>query len=181
MKRMLISLMVVAATTLGAVAMVPAGAATPYSSAGITLSNTSPAAGGTTTATAKGYQPGDVVKFSLDSTQVGTATADANGVAVDTITIPVGSAVGSQHSVTASGVDVTGAPLVQSAKLTVSGGSSTAPTVAAGTTGTTPASTHALPTTGAAHVTGMLATGAAAVVVGLLIVMAVRRRRLQNA
>jgi LPXTG-motif cell wall-anchored protein len=137
-----------------------------------TASPASVAPGGKVVVSGDGFLPHEQVKGTLHSTPValGTETADANGKATFSITVPADLAPGA-HSVElvgdTSGVEVTAA-------ITVTG--------AAGTTGTTVAATNAegtassageLPRTGSSE---PAVAGLALLAAGIGLVLATRRR-----
>jgi hypothetical protein len=84
----------------------PAPAATPGTTPRVTSSATLTRAGSEVTLVARGFVPGERVTFVLHSDPVvlGTAVADADGVATLTVTLPAGVPAG-QHTVVATGVD----------------------------------------------------------------------------
>ncbi|MHA7271054.1 family 20 glycosylhydrolase [Arthrobacter sp. HLT1-20] len=131
---------------------------------GIGLSADSVAAGGKLTITGKGFKPGTSATFTLHSTPVnlGTATVDAQGIAVLSVSLPAGVAVG-QHSIVIDGVGVDGQARQLRTGLTITAAVTTPTT----TPGTSPASTAT--TTPAAD--DLANTGANATVLGGLAVL----------
>jgi hypothetical protein len=119
--------------------------------------------GGTVSVSSDGWAPGSLVTVTLDSTPVvlGTLTADSSGHIEGTFTVPSNAALGT-HSVVLSGTDPTGAPRTVSQTLIV---------VAATTSGPTLAFTGS-------NNSGMIAgIGSVAVVAGVALVVAARKRR----
>lgn len=133
--------------------------ASPYTSGGGTISPANPAPGGSCTVTGTGFKPDSSVAVQILSTPVHLAsvTADANGLATATVTIPASFASGSAHTIQLVGLDSTGAEYAVSIPVTL------------GSTGT------ALPKTGTNL--GYLWFGVMALVLGVLLVVVARRRR----
>lgn len=123
--------------------------------------------GGTVTFRAKIFRPGSSVLFRLFSTPVelGSAIADANGVATLTATIPANTPVGN-HVVKASGIAPDGSPLTVSVPLVV------ATKVVNGV-----AVVDDVARTGSSNALPLARTGVAAVAVGGLLVVIARKRR----
>lgn len=136
----------------------PGVACTPFS---ITVTTT--AAGSTFTIHLTGFKPGAPVDVVIHSTplDLGTFTADAAGAVTATLTLPSSFPAGA-HTITASGVNPAGAPLILSAPLTVTAAAST---VAASTAAGLPFTGFEL---GAASLlgVGLLGAGSLAVVSG---------------
>lgn len=88
-----------------------------------TVSNTSPAPGGTLTLTGSGFRPNSAVTIEIHSTVqvLGTATANANGVVSARVTIPAGMLAGTAHTLVITGVDAAGRPRVVSIPVTLAG------------------------------------------------------------
>jgi LPXTG-motif cell wall-anchored protein len=126
----------------------------------LVLSVTSAPPGGNVTATAKTHKVGALVTFRFLSTPVvvGTATADANGVATLTFKVPADATAG-QHHVESTGTGTNDQALTQSAAITVTGG----------TSGT-------VPKTGANSTKPMAEIGVGALALGGLFVLIARRR-----
>lgn len=84
------------------------------------------APGGKLTITGTGFKPGSKVSFTLHSTPVllGTATADAKGVATLAVTLPADVAAGA-HSIVVDGVGVDGKPRQLSIALTITAAATT--------------------------------------------------------
>jgi hypothetical protein len=134
--------------------------------ASLTVDDPTVQPGQTVTATATGFQPGSVVTFTFLGAVVGTAVADANGVAVLTFDVPPGLAPGA-YTLTASGIAPDGSPLEVTTTLTV---------VAAGTDATADTSrTDGLARTGT-DVEDLLRVGAVLIAFGAVLVLAVRKR-----
>ena len=112
---------------LGAVVLIaaagPAGAQDyPPGGDDVAVSDSSVEPGQPITISAQIFQPGTSVTFTLFSAPVvlGTATADANGVATITATIPTTAAAGT-HTIEASGIGADGQPLTVTQTITVLG------------------------------------------------------------
>ena len=134
----------------------------------LTLSDTTLVGGQPVTITAGSFLEGATVSFSFasDPVTLGSATANADGRATLTASIP-GNASPGQHTITASGDSVDG-PLLVSSTVTVSGGAAD-----------TPATTSAaeLPPTGVGDATSMAAIVAViALALGGALLFIVRRR-----
>ena len=82
----------------------------------LTLSPGSAAPGSQVTATAQSFEPGSTVSFELNGV-LGTATADASGVATLTFTVP--DLAPGEYTVTATGTGADGEPLTVESTLTV--------------------------------------------------------------
>lgn len=85
---------------LAAVAMValaPAAHAQYEPGGGTSVSDSTVTRGQTITVTADGCQPGDDVTFYFDGDPAGSATADANGVATGSVTIPDNASFGAHE------------------------------------------------------------------------------------
>lgn len=140
-----------------------AGAQTypPADTPSVEASDTTPAPGQQITLTADGFLPGSSSTFTLFSAPVvlGTATANAQGVASLTTAIPANTTPGS-HRVEVSGTGANGQPLTVVLPITVTG--------AAGSNLPTTGTDSALPLTQIAI--GVMAFG------GLMVVMANKRR-----
>ncbi|MET0728661.1 MAG: LPXTG cell wall anchor domain-containing protein [Acidimicrobiales bacterium] len=108
------------------------------------------------------------VTFTMFSAPVvlGTATANAEGVATLTATIPSGTATGT-HTIEATGMGADGQPLMVSTKIEV---------MAAGGTGAAN-----LPTTGSSSTTPMTQVAVAAIAGGGLLVLLANKRRTTKA
>jgi len=128
----------------------------------IAVSDSTVVAGQPITVTACCFAPGSTVTFTLEGLVVGTATADANGVATLTFTMPdLGPGT---YRLEASGTGADGQPLVVSTTLTVGG------------TGRG-AGSGALPTTGSDSSLPMSQIGIGAVAGGGLLVLLAKKRR----
>lgn len=140
----------------------PAAVAQTYGSGNLTLSVANPPPGTPVDLTETGFKPGSPVDNTIASSPIslGTATADAAGVARLTVTIPASLAAGSTHTITASGVAPDGSPLALSATITLGVGSSPAPLVVTG-----------------ARVAQTVGAGALLVALGAMMVTYVRRLR----
>jgi LPXTG-motif cell wall-anchored protein len=122
-------------------------------------------AGTAQTFSAGGFKVGSLVTFVLHSDPVtlGTATADSNGTATGTFTIPANTPVGT-HTVTAQGVDPAGnARVVTSGSFTV--------VAAAAVNNGAPART------GASNTVPLTSAGAGLVLAGGALVVVAQRRR----
>lgn len=139
----------------------------------LTASRTAVGPGDPITFEAKGFK--GVVDFTLfsDPVDLGSATANADGVAVLNTTIPVDTAPG-QHTVVASGLDLNGNPTSVSIALTVSGEVQSAGDEAAGGDD---AASGGLPRTGSDKSFPLARAGAVLVVAGGVLVLIARRRR----
>jgi hypothetical protein len=106
----------------------------PPSSGTLHVSSGTVAAGGAVSVSGTGCAAGGTVTFTIGSTSVGTTTADGTGAFSGTVTVPSGST--GTVTITSTCNDPTGAPLVLTATVTVTGGlpftgsSSTVPGVA---------------------------------------------------
>jgi LPXTG-motif cell wall-anchored protein len=127
----------------------------------LVASDSTVAPGQQVTFTARTFQPGSTVTFTLfsDPVRLGTATAASNGVATLTAAIPATTAAGS-HRVDATGTGATGSPLTVSTALVVS------------SNGAAP-----LPTTGSSNTLPLATAGVVALALGGLILLVARRRR----
>jgi LPXTG-motif cell wall-anchored protein len=139
----------------------------------VTVDDVTPHPCQSVTITAGTYTTGSTVDFSLDSgaTSLGSAAADASGVATLTAAIPEGTQSGS-HKVTASGTTATG-PLTQSITVDVSGscaGAAATPVTTAGASGR-------LPKTGSNSTMPLARAAALLMAVGGMLLLATRRRR----
>ncbi|CAN5528248.1 hypothetical protein BH20ACT2_BH20ACT2_15350 [soil metagenome] len=164
----------VLAALVVALMVAPAVAQTyPPPAEGITISNTTVVPGQSVTVTATGYAPGTAVGFVFlsDPVDLGSVTADANGVARLTFNVPADADPG-EHTVTASGLGADGSPLVQSVNLTVVG-----PDGAAGGQGT---GRRPLPRTGTDASIGLGQLGAGLLAAGGIAVLAARKRRVHT-
>ncbi len=154
---------VVAVVAVGVVVGVVAGPAVadPYGSGAASVSVSDPAPGSSVTVSGSGFRPDSSVTVQILSTPVflATVTADANGVATAQVRIPAGFAVGTAHHLELVGVASSGAARTVSVPVTLG---------PPGTAGT------ALPRTGMTWTA--LGLGAAAVVLGVLLVVMRRRR-----
>lgn len=140
----------------------------PPGTVSLTASTTAPGPGDPITFEAEGFQ--GEVDFTLfsDPVDLGSATANAEGVAVLNTTIPVDTAPG-QHTVVASGLDLSGNPTSASIALTVAGEVQSA--------GDEAASGGDLPRTGSDKSFPLVRAGAVLVVAGGVLVLIARRRR----
>lgn len=147
----------------GTAAAQDADAYPPTPAESLTVSDTTPAPGQSITITACCFMPGTTVTFTLFSAPVvlGTATADAGGVATLVATIPADTTPGT-HTIEATGIGIDGAPLTVTQTITVvAAGQSAAP----------------LPTTGSGSTTPMTQVALAAIAGGGLLVLLANRRR----
>lgn len=121
-----------------------------------TLSQSSAAPGGSLTVSGGGFAGNSTVTISIASTPtvIGTTTANASGAFTVTVTIPSSISPG-VHTISASGVDPAGAPLVLTASITVT----SSPTSPSGAT-----SASGLPNTGTNVAIGV---GAALILIAL--------------
>jgi hypothetical protein len=144
-----------------------AGAQTYSGGASLVVDDPTVRPGEPVTATASGFQPGSVVTFTLLGDVVGTAIADADGVATITFDMPSDLAPG-EYMLVASGVAPDGSPLEVTTTITV---------VAAGTEATADTSRRddPLARTGS-DVQGLLRVGAVMLTLGAVLVLAVRKR-----
>jgi LPXTG-motif cell wall-anchored protein len=165
MLKKLLSLTAIALMALGFTASVAGAQPYPPAANSITIDDSSTAPGQKVTLVAKTFAPGATVTFTLFSAPVvlGTATADASGVATLVATIPAGAAVGT-HTVEASGNNAAGAPLVVSLTLTVAA-----------------AAAAPLPTTGSNSTLPLAQLGLGVLAVGGLLVLVAKRRRNEHA
>jgi hypothetical protein len=175
---------ILVALTLVTVAPSASAAVPPYP-AGCTvqLSKVSAFPGDQLTVTASGYPVGSVVTFVLDrpgqgnpppqsgngAVTLGSATADANGVATLVFTLPIGTKPG-QHVVTASGQPAGTCDQLVSTVLMVD-----AATVATSTPPATSAGTGTLPRTGT-NSAELIQLALVLIAVGGLITLATRKR-----
>jgi hypothetical protein len=132
----------------------------PVTGGDLSVSNDAVAPGDTVTVTGDGFAPGADVVITVHSTAIDLATvsADGSGAIGTTVTIPSGLAAGS-HTLTATGPDPAGGSHVLSQSITVSD------------------SGPSLAFTGGS-VIGLGSVAVAVLVVGGLLVMVTRRRRL---
>lgn len=130
----------------------------------LTLSDSTVTVGQEVTASASTFEPGSSVAFEINP-PLGSATADVNGVATLTFTVP--DLAPGDHTVTASGTGTDGAPLTVSATLTIVGESA-----GAGGAGGGP-----LPATGNDSSVPLARIGAVLLAGGALAVLAARKRR----
>jgi hypothetical protein len=130
----------------------------------VAVSDGSVEGGQSITVSAQIFQPGTPVSFTLFSAPVvlGTATADANGVATLTATIPAGVAPGT-HTIEASGTGANGQPLTVTQSITVADAST-----GAGSN---------LPSTGSSSTIPMSRVALAGIAGGGLLVLLANRRR----
>lgn len=124
MKRALCSCLLALGVLLGLALTSGPVSAVPYGSSGLTLSTYTPTAGGHETIIAKGYRPGSRVTILIErpSVVLGSAAANANGVATRTVRIPDSLRPGSVHVIEVKGSGPTGSSLVESATVTIRGG-----------------------------------------------------------
>jgi titin len=157
-----------AATT--SVGIVHAQPPYPPTAPGDSESSSTACAGCAVTTTWSGYAPGSTVTIEFFSTPVilGGATADANGTATFDATIPSGASPG-EHKFVGTGVDPQGKPLTESLQILITGPSPV--------TGTPGASELAKTGTDLLAPAGL---GAAALGVGALLFLAIRRRSVSN-
>lgn len=115
-----IGILALAAGPAAAQACYPIGQGTPTCPAppGLTVSDDTLVAGQSFTATARGFRPGTLVTFTIDGVVLGTAIADAQGVASATLTIPAGIGAG-RRTLVATGIGADGRPLVLSLVITI--------------------------------------------------------------
>lgn len=170
LRRMLVIAAATAALVVGAA---PAGAQQyPPSNNSVTIDDVTPHPCQAVTITAATYSPGSTVEFTLASTltALGSATADANGVATLTAAIPDGTEPG-DHTITATGTSENG-PLSQSITVDVVGNCA-----GEATKTTTADATGALPKTGSNSTMPLARTAALLMAVGGVLLLATRRRR----
>jgi hypothetical protein len=106
-----------------------------YQSVGISVKPASPAPGASAVVTAAGFKPGGSVTVLISDsrcqpsscsnskvllTKLGRVHANANGVAIDRVTIPKKFALGSKHTVEARGVSDQGRALTEFTTVTLS-------------------------------------------------------------
>jgi len=98
----------------------PAARASYSSDGGLSLSNSAPAPGGSTTVTSSGWKPSSEVTITLHSTPVVLATvkADATGSVNAAVTIPSSASTGT-HTIELAGTSSAGAPQTMSTPITV--------------------------------------------------------------
>lgn len=110
------------------VLMAPAAMATYSGDGGITVTPSTPSAGGSVTIDSSGWMHDTDVTITLHSNPVvlGTVTADANGDVHAVETIPAGTAAGA-HTIELTGTDSTGAPRDVSTAITVGSGGGSLP------------------------------------------------------
>jgi hypothetical protein len=163
----------IAGALLGLLALAagPAHAQTYSGGATITVSDGTVAPGQPVTATATGFAPDSGVDFTLfsDPVSLGTATADADGVATLTFTMP--DVAPGEHQLVASGVGPDGAPLQVATTITVLASAD----AAADLGGTGQPSGSELARTGS-DVDDALRFGAILLAVGGAILLGVRKR-----
>jgi len=126
------------------------------------------APGAEATFTAKVFRPGSSVTFTLTSDPVvlGSAIADANGVATLRTRLPANTTPG-RHTVTASGIDPEGRPQSIAMSITVTGAATDA--------------ARGLARTGASGATDLSRVAIAALAGGGLLVLASKKRRTRMA
>lgn len=97
-----------------------------YSSPSITASDTTPAPGGSVAVKGTGFRPDSSVTVEIHSVAVVLAqlSADADGDASTTVTVPSTFAAGSSHEITLSGLDPAGASHVDSVPIVLSSATS---------------------------------------------------------
>jgi hypothetical protein len=163
--------MVVAATVaLGLLAAPAAAQQYPPAQNSLTVSDTTPTPGQTVDITVQTCLPGSSVTVTLDSDQVvlGTAVADAAGVARLSATIPANTSLGA-HTIIAQCTGADGAPLKLTASITV---------VAAGGSAPGSGAAGALPRTGDDSSLPLARIGLAlAAVGGVITAIAAKRRK----
>jgi hypothetical protein len=138
MQRRVIGIVLVAVAAVGlgvGLSMSGAATGTPYQPAGISVKPTSPAPGASAIVTAAGFKPGGSVTVIISNsrcqpgscagqkvffTSLGRVRANANGIAIDRVTIPKKFALGSQHTVEARGVSDHGSARTESTTITLS-------------------------------------------------------------
>lgn len=137
----------------------------PPSAANLTVSDSTPGAGGQVTVTGTGFAPGANVVITFESTPVtlATVTADAGGAFSTVVTIPANATPGA-HTIKATGAGAGGGTLVLSAQVTVGG-----------------ASGGTLAKTGANGILPLLLVAAGLVLVGGVLIVSVRRRQTPQA
>ncbi len=134
----------------------------------IVVSDASVTAGQTVTATAEVFEPGSTVTFtftlSSGAVVLGTAVADASGVATLTFVVPSTATAGT-HTVEASGTGADGLPLTVLTTVEVAGA----------------AAAGGLPTTGSSNTMSLTQAALAALVGGGLLVLIANKRRSTSA
>lgn len=137
------------------------------------VTDTTPAPGQQITVEVTGLLPFSTVVVEMRSTPVmlGTFTADANGVLRVAVTVPANASFGS-HTIVATGVSPSGAPVTASIPVTVT--STAATTTPGGTGGTGGTGVTFLPRTGA-DLAALLTVGGALVIAGGAAVRTARR------
>ncbi len=143
--------------------------ASPYSSPSVSASTTTPAPGGSVSVTGTGFRPDSAVSVAIHSKVIVLAevTADANGDASTSVTVPSSFTRGSSHTISLTGVDSSGATHVDSLAIVLTGANAAAPASS---------SQSDLPFTGL-DVVAESATGAALVGFGAFLVFAARRKK----
>ena len=105
----------------GALVLMLAAPAHAQYTPGISVNPPTVVPGGTVTVTACCFQPGSTVTFTIGGATLGTALADANGVATGSFTVPATVPAGAA-TVAAAGLDAGGNPITTTCTATVSGG-----------------------------------------------------------
>ena len=128
----------------------------------VTVSDSTVTPGQSVTTSAKVFEPGSTVTFTFFSAPVelGTAVADAAGVATLTFEVPATATAGT-HTIEASGTGADGLPLTVTTTITVAGA----------------AGAGDLPTTGSSSTVSLTQVALAAVVGGGLLVLVANKRR----
>jgi hypothetical protein len=108
--------------------MAPAAMASYSGDGGVTISPSTPSAGGDITIDSSGWMHDTDVTITLHSDPVvlGTVTADANGDVHTTVSIPAGTAAGA-HTIELTGTDSTGAPRDVTTAITIASGGGSLP------------------------------------------------------
>jgi LPXTG-motif cell wall-anchored protein len=114
--------MVLLTTACLLVLAAPAGAQTYPGDANLTCNPPTAEVGETITMVATGYQPGSEVTFTINDVFVGTAIADADGVATLVTVVPEGTPIGTVPC-GSGGIDIEGNTLVLSSTLQIIAGS----------------------------------------------------------
>lgn len=182
-KRSAIWLVTGITAVLALVAFAPAASAQTYTGqATVTVSDLVASPGEPITVVASGYAAGATVTFTLNSDPIhlGTATADAQGTARLTFTIPTGVPAG-DHTLVASGLDASGNVLTLSTRLTVmaaggnSGGTGGTGGTGSGSGSGSGSSSGSLPRTGSDN-TNLVRAGALLIAAGGAAVLVTRKR-----
>jgi hypothetical protein len=155
--------LVVAGAFLAVGMQAPALAGYVPSGCGLTVSATSVAAGAGVTVSGCGFAGGSTVTITVESQVLGTVTADSTGAFSTTVTIPASLAPG-VHTLEATGTAPDGSPLVLSASLTVVAASTPGLRISTAFTGS--------------NIWPAVLIGGGLLLVGAVLVMTVRRRRL---